>query len=188
MPLPESIQKTPAPEKIQFKPANVPPSKMISTTKPLIKKSEPVSPSIAELAAPRKAPASQIPAAKPIVEKHPAIDLPEPDQIKLEMEPKSIVAIQVEPVKIVEQKSAVVAVNKTIPFLFELPPEFRHTLPDLKINVFVYSEQPSERFVMIDMVKYTIGQRIKDSIEIKEIRSDSLVLEYNDRAFRIKRP
>ena len=187
-PLPAAIQKTPAPEKIQVKPAIVPPIKMVPTPKPLIKKSEPASPSIAELAAPRKAPASQLPATKPVVEKNPAIDLPKPDQIKLEMEPKSIVAIQVEPVKIVEKKSAAVAVNKTIPFLFELPPEFRHTLPDLKINVFVYSEQPAERFVMIDMVKYTVGQRIKDSIVLKEIRSDSLVVEYNDRTFRIKRP
>ena len=80
------------------------------------------------------------------------------------------------------------AENKTIPFLFELPPEFRHTIPDLKINVFVYSEQPAERFVMIDMVKYSAGQRIKDSIMLKEIRSDSLVVEYNNRTFRIKRP
>jgi general secretion pathway protein B len=188
MPLPAAIQKTSVPEKIQVKPAIEPPINRVSTPKPLIKKAEPASPSIAELAAPRKAPASPIPAAKPVVEKHQAIDLPKPDQIELEMEPESIVPIQVEPVKIVEKKSAAVAVNKTIPFLFELPPEFRHTLPDLKINVFVYSEQPSERFVMIDMVKYTIGQRIKDSIVVKEIRSDSLVLEYNDRAFRIKRP
>jgi general secretion pathway protein B len=188
MPLPTAIQKIPAPEKIKVKPAIEPPINMAPTPKPLLKKSEQASPSIAELAASRKAPASQIPAAKHVAEKHPAIDLPKPDQIRLEMEPKSIVATQGKPVKIVENKQAAVAVNRTIPFLFELPPEFRHTLPDLKINVFVYSEQPSERFVMIDMVKYTIGQRIKDSIVVKEIRSDSLVLEYNDRLFRIKRP
>jgi general secretion pathway protein B len=78
--------------------------------------------------------------------------------------------------------------NKKIPFLHELPAEFRHTVPDLKINVFVYSGQAAERFVMIDMAKYTVGQRIKDSLELKEIRPDSLVVEYNNQTFRIQRP
>ena len=187
-PLPADIQKTSAPEKIQVKPAIVQPIKMVPAPKPVIKKSEPASPSIAELAASKKAPASQLPATKPVVEKHPALAQLKPDQIKLEMEPKSIAATPVEPVKIVEKKSEAVAENKTIPFLFELPPEFRHTVPELKINVFVYSEQPAERFVMIDMVKYTVGQRINDSIMLKEIRSGSVVVEYNGQTFQIKRP
>jgi general secretion pathway protein B len=187
IPLPRDIQKTSAPEKIQVKPAIVPPIKLVPAPKSLIKKSEPSSPSIAELAGSRKAPVSQLPATKPDVEK-PALDQLKPGQIKPEIEPKSIAATPVKPVKIVEQKSNAVAENKTIPFLFELPLEFRHTVPELKINVFVYSEQPAERFIMIDMEKYTVGQRIKESIELKEIRSDSLVVEYNDRTFRIKRP
>ena len=187
-PLPVDIQKASAPEKFQVKPAIVPPIKMVPAPKPLIKKYQPASPSIAELAASGKVPASQPPATKPVVEKHPAPAQLKPDQIDLEMAPKSIAATQVEAVKIVEKKSETVAENKAIPFLFELPPEFRHTVPELKINVFVYSEQPAERFVMIDMMKYTVGQHIKESIELKEIRSDSLVVEYNDRTFRIKRP
>ncbi len=188
IPLPADSQKTPAPVKIQVQPAIMPPIKMVPAPKPLIKKSETASPSIAQLATPRKAPALPQPAIKPVVEKNPAIAQLKPDQIKPEMEPKSIAATPVETVKIVEQKPDAVAENKTIPFLFELPPEFRHTVPELKINVFVYSKQPAERFVMIDMMKYTVGQRIKDSIVVKEIRSDSLVVEYNDRTFRIKRP
>lgn len=187
-PLPADIRKTSSPEKIQVKPEIVAPIKIIPAPKPLIKKSEPASPSIAELAAPRKAPARQLTAAKPVVKKNPDSTQFKPDQIKLEMEPKSIAATPVEPVKIVEKKPEAVAENETIPFLFELPPGFRHTVPELKINVFVYSEQPAERFVIIDMIKYTAGQRIKDSIMLKEIRSSGVVVEYNGQVFQIKRP
>jgi general secretion pathway protein B len=187
--LPVEIQKTPVPEKIQVEPAIMPPINMVPATKPIVKKSEPASPSIAELAESRKASTSQLPATKPVVEKHSALDQHKPAPIKTELKPKPIAATQVEPVIMVEKKSEVVATkNKTIPFLFELSPEFRHTVPELKINVFAYSENPSERFVIIDMTKYTVGQRIKESIELKEIRSKSLVVEYNDRTFQINRP
>lgn len=190
-PLPADIQKISVPEKIQLKPEIVQPTKMVPVPKPTIKKPEPVAPSIEEeLAASKKAPAIQLPATKPkpVVEKHPVPAQLKPDQIKPEMEPKSITATQVEPVKIIEKKPEAVAENKTIPFLYELSPEFRHSVPELNINVFVYSEQPTERFVIVDMIKYSAGQRIKDSILLKEIRSASVVVEYNGQTFQIKRP
>ncbi|MGR9115814.1 MAG: general secretion pathway protein GspB [Gammaproteobacteria bacterium] len=75
-----------------------------------------------------------------------------------------------------------------IPYIFELPYELRKQIPPLTINVFVYSERAADSFVMIDMKKYKIGQRIKDELEVEEIRSHSLVLRYRDRVFQIKRP
>lgn len=188
MPVPVDILKTSAPEKIQLKAASEPPIKLIAAPEPLIKISGPASQSIAELAASRKMQVSQLPSAKPVEEKKPAPAKLKPDQINPEGEPKSMVATQAEPVAIVEKNGEEVTENKTIPFLFELPAEFRHTVPALNINVFVYSEQPAQRFVMIDMMKYTVGDRIKESILLKEIRSDSFVVEYNNRTFRIKRP
>ncbi len=86
------------------------------------------------------------------------------------------------------QAHAPVQPKNDLPFLDELPSEFGRSLPDLPINVFSYSSTPAERFVMIDMVKYTPGQRIKDQLELKEIRADSIVVTYNDRTFKIKRP
>jgi general secretion pathway protein B len=131
---------------------------------------------------------SQLPAAKPVMEKEPALAQHKPDTINQKMEPKSIEAAQVEPAITVEKKLAVAPESKIVPFLSELPPEFRQTVPEFKVNVFVYSEQPAQRFVMVDMVKYTVGERIKESITLKEIRPDSFVVEYNNRTFRIKRP
>ncbi|NOT11230.1 MAG: GspB domain-containing protein [Methylococcaceae bacterium] len=121
---------------------------------------------------------------KPVV-----VKTPEPAQLKpVPSVPVIAPPPAAEPVRKAAKLLEPLPENNAIPFVFELEPEFRHTLPDLKINVFVYAEQATERFVMIDMVKYTVGTRIKDSVMLKEIRSDSLVLEYNNRIFRIKRP
>lgn len=78
--------------------------------------------------------------------------------------------------------------TETIPFLNDLPFEFRQSVPKITVNVFVYSQSPEERFVMIDMIKYKMGQQIKDAMMLKEIRPDSLVIVYQNREFQIKRP
>lgn len=75
-----------------------------------------------------------------------------------------------------------------IPFLDELPYEFQLSLPTMSINVFSYSSVPSERFVMIDMVKYVPGQSIKDRLEFHEIHPDGIIVTYKGRTFKIRRP
>ncbi|HSN24440.1 MAG TPA: general secretion pathway protein GspB, partial [Methylomicrobium sp.] len=80
-------------------------------------------------------------------------------------------------------------VNKMeIPFFKDLPYDFRNSAPKMTINVFVYAERPEERFVVMNMEKYKTGQTTKDAVEIKEIRSDSVVASYGGRTFRIERP
>jgi general secretion pathway protein B len=81
------------------------------------------------------------------------------------------------------------AANHRIPFLEELPYDVRQSIPKMTVNVFVYSpEEPTESFVVINMEKYRAGQLTKDSVELKEIRFDSLVANYHDHTFRIGRP
>lgn len=77
---------------------------------------------------------------------------------------------------------------KDVPFLNDLPFEFRQTVPKFTTNVFVYSQDPEERFVMIDMVKYKPGQQIKDAMLLKEILPDGFVVDYQNQEFKIKRP
>lgn len=79
-------------------------------------------------------------------------------------------------------------VKNDLPFLEDLPGDVRRSLPNLPINVFSYSPIPAERFVMIDMVKYVPGQHIKDQLELREIREDSIVVSYDNRTFKIRRP
>ena len=75
-----------------------------------------------------------------------------------------------------------------IPWLREMPFEFRQTVPKMNINVFVYASDPSERFVLIDMVKYKPGQDTKDGVGIVEIKQDGLVVRYDGRIFKVERP
>ncbi len=79
------------------------------------------------------------------------------------------------------------APRPSVPLLSELPLEFRRQVPRLNINVFVYADEPQQRFVIVDMVKYRTGENIQQ-IQLKEILSDSLVVEYMGKTFRILRP
>jgi type II secretory pathway component PulC len=38
------------------------------------------------------------------------------------------------------------------------------------------------------MVKYKTGQLVKGQVKLKEIRSDSIVLEYDGKPFKVERP
>jgi general secretion pathway protein B len=87
-----------------------------------------------------------------------------------------------------EEKPAFVNTPKGTPDLNELSYEVRNNLPNLNINVFSYDHRPEDRFVIIDMVKYRAGQLIKGSVKLKEIRPDSIVLEYGDNTFKVERP
>jgi len=75
-----------------------------------------------------------------------------------------------------------------VPFLHALPIDFQQRVGPIAINVFAYSEQPEERFAIIDMKKYRTGDRIQGGAELLEIRSDSLVLQAEGRKFRVPRP
>ena len=79
-------------------------------------------------------------------------------------------------------------VKTKIPFLSDLPVEFRRTVPGLNINVIVYSEHGKESFVMIDMVKYKAGLQLKNGMMLKAILNDSLLMSYQNQEFQIERP
>lgn len=74
------------------------------------------------------------------------------------------------------------------PLLRKMPPEFRRQVPELNINVFVYDENPQQRFVIIDMTKYTTGEKIAEGMQLEEILADSLLVQYKGKKFRIPRP
>lgn len=76
----------------------------------------------------------------------------------------------------------------SIPFLRDLPRDFQRQVPNLNINVFVYSDNVDERFVIINMVKYKNGQQLREGPTVEDIRPDSIVLQYRDRDFRVNRP
>jgi general secretion pathway protein B len=88
----------------------------------------------------------------------------------------------------IAEKPATLPPKQGIVAVDELPYEIRNNLPNLNINVFSYANQPEDRFVIIDMVKYRTGQLIKGSVKLKEILPNSIVLQYGSSTFRIERP
>lgn len=87
-----------------------------------------------------------------------------------------------------EATAAAPAEPQRIPFLEELPYDVRQSIPKMTVNVFVYSPNVTESFVVINMEKYKTGQFTRDSVELKEIRADSLIARYHDQIFRLGRP
>jgi general secretion pathway protein B len=77
--------------------------------------------------------------------------------------------------------------NSDYPYLSELDYNFRRTVPNIDINVYVYAEKEHDRFIMIKMQKYQQGQQIDSEMTLKEIRMNSLVIEYKNKVFQIKR-
>jgi len=73
------------------------------------------------------------------------------------------------------------------PYLSDMPYEFRLSVPKLNINAFVYTQHPENRFIIVNMRKYQIGQKIKEEMELQEIRPDSIVVEFQDKVFQIQR-
>ena len=76
----------------------------------------------------------------------------------------------------------------SVPLLSEMSRDFQRQVPNLNINVFVYSDNEDERFVIINMVKYINGQKVREGPIVGDIRPDSVILNYHGRDFRLKRP
>jgi len=87
-----------------------------------------------------------------------------------------------------EKPKLIVSNKKNEPaYLSDMPYEFSLSVPHININVFVYTDQPEGRFIMIDMQKYQEGQHINKDMKLHEIRPDSIVVEYKDEVFQIPR-
>jgi general secretion pathway protein B len=70
----------------------------------------------------------------------------------------------------------------------ELPAPAPAKKSKLTINVFSYAQQPEERFVIINMTKYKVGQQIDGETKLKEIHPDHIVLQQGGTVFKINRP
>jgi general secretion pathway protein B len=60
-------------------------------------------------------------------------------------------------------------------------------LPPLRIDIHVFSEKPSQRFVFINMNKYREGDRLKEGPTVEEINPTGVVLEQQGKRFSLDR-
>lgn len=78
--------------------------------------------------------------------------------------------------------------TKKIPMLRQMSAEFREDLPRLDINVYVHADDSSNAFVIINMRKYRIGDRIGENLKLISIGVDGMTLSKNGKKFQIARP
>ncbi|MGA9852519.1 MAG: general secretion pathway protein GspB [Gammaproteobacteria bacterium] len=74
------------------------------------------------------------------------------------------------------------------PPLDTLPLAFQQSLPSLHLDVHSYSQNPADRFVVINMQHYQKGDTLKEGPKVIQIVPDGVILEYNGQQFLLPRP
>ena len=74
-----------------------------------------------------------------------------------------------------------------LPRFNELRAEGVLQLPDLHLDIHVYSDVPKERFVFINMTKLRQGDRLDEGPVVKSITPDGVVLDYQGTSFLLPR-
>jgi general secretion pathway protein B len=65
----------------------------------------------------------------------------------------------------------------------ELPADFRQSLPRLHMDVHGYATKPADRFVVINLKQYRIGDTLVDGPVLKDIVPQGAVLEFRGVTF-----
>ncbi len=79
------------------------------------------------------------------------------------------------------------AVADDVPTLLDLRAQGLLSLPDLHLDIHVYSDTPSERFVFVNMNKHREGSVLDAGPRVAEITVDGVVLDYEGRRFKLPR-
>ena len=74
-----------------------------------------------------------------------------------------------------------------LPSLNELRAQGVLQLPEMHLDIHVYSGQPADRFVFVNMKKYTEGATLSEGPAIREITRDGVVLDYLGTRFLLPR-
>jgi general secretion pathway protein B len=72
-----------------------------------------------------------------------------------------------------------------VPPLRAMPAGFRSTLPELNLDVHVYSEHPQRRFVLINSRRYQQGEQLSEGPLLETITEDGVVLSFLDQRFSL---
>ena len=74
-----------------------------------------------------------------------------------------------------------------VPTIDQLRLDGSLALAELHLDIHVYSDDPAERFVFINMHKHRENSRIEEGPAVKEITPDGVILEYQGKAFLLPR-
>ena len=77
--------------------------------------------------------------------------------------------------------------QEILPSISEISLSGAQALPELHLDVHVYSTKPAERFVYINMRKYHEGAALQEGPTVERIRRDGVVLNYQGLRFILPR-
>ena len=69
---------------------------------------------------------------------------------------------------------------------WQVPEKMREGLPDLRISVLVYAEQPDNRFLLMNGERMKEGQQLPNGLLLEEIRRDRAIFNYRNYRFCLK--
>lgn len=75
----------------------------------------------------------------------------------------------------------------TLPTIHEVIADGTVILPEMHVDIHVFSESPEDRFVFINMNKQTEGSRLAEGPIVEEITPDGVVLHLNGTSFLLPR-
>jgi general secretion pathway protein B len=88
---------------------------------------------------------------------------------------------------LISQNPSAVPASDRYPTLQEVRASGKIQLPDLHLDIHVYSATPKDRFVFINMSKLREGSRLDEGPVIEEITPDGVVLEHQGQHFLLPR-
>ena len=75
----------------------------------------------------------------------------------------------------------------SLPTIYQLQADGQLVLPELHVDIHVYSERAEDRFAFVNMVKVKEGSRLAEGPLVEEITPDGVVLNHNGTTFLLPR-
>lgn len=116
-----------------------------------------------------------------------ARDLAQEAQVE-STQPKKAPAVVVAAVAPAPQPVAVAPAPPSLKFLRGMSPQFQKSLPELVMNIHIYSVAEVDRLLYINNQPYVAGQKIQDDLVVEEIVPDGAVLSFRGQRFKLPRP
>jgi len=114
------------------------------------------------------------------------LNLPEQQARNSDTRQDTATSTFVRPVLISQDPSAIPA-SELYPSIQEVRASGSSNLPELHLDIHVYSAEPEDRFVFINMVKLREGSQLAEGPQVAEITPDGVVLEHQGHLFLVPR-
>ncbi len=74
---------------------------------------------------------------------------------------------------------------ESLPYLEELPAEFRSSVPEMTVDVHVFTDDPARRFILLDLRRYREGDQLPSGARLLHITPEGIALAWQGRRFRL---